>query len=142
MEEIDATYELSEEDRKVLASEVKSIDLEDSSFEEYKSKLSVMWAHKNKEYLAEQEKAFNEKLEAEIQKRMSKLETAEASEVSETSEEAEAPEDADEVEEALASAEEEKEVIVNNNTSSAVEEVSLREKFSKAFARENLTIKF
>lgn len=142
MEEIDATYELSEEDRKVLASEVKSIDLEDSSFEEYKSKLSVMWAHKNKEYLAEQEKAFNEKLEAEIQKRMSKLETAEASEVSETSEEAEATEDADEVEEALASAEEEKEVIVNNNTSSAVEEVSLREKFSKAFARENLTIKF
>lgn len=101
-----------------------------------------MWAHKNKEYLAEQEKAFNEKLEAEIQKRMSKLETAEASEVSETSEEAEASEDADEVEEALASAEEEKEVIVNNNTSSAVEEVSLREKFSKAFARENLTIKF
>ncbi|MDB4348492.1 hypothetical protein OAA62_01105 [bacterium] len=142
MEEIDATYELSEEDRKVLASEVKSIDLGDSSFEEYKSKLSVMWAHKNKEYLAEQEKAFNEKLEAEIQKRMSKLETAEASEVSEAPEEAEATEDADEVEEALASTEEEKEVIVNNNTSSAVEEVSLREKFSKAFARENLTIKF
>ncbi len=142
MEEIDATYELSDEDRKVLASEVKSVDLKDSSFEEYKSKLSVMWAHKNKEYLAKQEKAFNEKLEAEIQKRMSKLETAEVSEVSEVSEEAGATEDADEVEEALASAEEEKEVVVNNNTSSAVEEVSLKEKFSKAFARENLTIKF
>ena len=69
MEDVDATYDLSEEDRKILASEVEAINLDEASFEEYKSKLSVMWAHKSKEYLAEQNKAFEEKLEAELQKR-------------------------------------------------------------------------
>jgi|9_EtaG_2_1085328.scaffolds.fasta_scaffold05672_4 hypothetical protein len=136
MEEVDATYELSEEDRQVLASEVEALDIEDSSFDEYKSKLAVMWAHKNKEYLAEQEKLFEEKLEAEVQKRL-QGETSEASEEVAT-EEVEASE---EVEEVLESAVAEEEVVANNNTSTAVEEESLREKFASAFAKENISIK-
>tara|TARA_B100000902_G_scaffold398827_1_gene467074 strand:+ start:863 stop:2491 length:1629 start_codon:yes stop_codon:yes gene_type:complete len=145
MEDVDATYELSEEDRKVLASEVEAIDLDEASFEEYKSKLSVMWAHKSKEYLAEQEKAFEEKLEAELQKRLQSMDTSEASDASEESEteESEASEVSEEVEEVLENAEtEEEEVIANNNTASAVEEVSLKEKFAQAFAKENISIKF
>ncbi len=145
MEDVDATYDLSEEDRKVLASEVEAIDLDEASFEEYKSKLSVMWAHKSKEYLAEQEKAFEEKLEAELQKRLQGMETSEASDASDTSEETETEESeaSEEVEEVLENAEtEEEEVIANNNTTSAVEEVSLREKFAEAFAKENISIKF
>jgi hypothetical protein len=145
MEEVDATYELSKEDRKVLASEVEAIDLDENSFEEYKSKLSVMWSHKGKDYLAEQEKAFEEKLEAEVQKRLQDINTTEASEASETSKETEAEksEASEEVEDALENAEtEEGEVISNNNTASAVEEVSLKEKFAEAFAKENISIKF
>jgi hypothetical protein len=145
MEDVDATYDLSEEDRKVLASEVEAINLDEASFEEYKSKLSVMWAHKSKEYLAEQEKAFEEKLEAELQKRLQGMETSEASDASDTSEETETEESeaSEEVEEVLENAEtEEEEVIANNNTTSAVEEVSLREKFAEAFAKENISIKF
>lgn len=145
MEDVDATYDLSEEDRKILASEVEAIDLDEASFEEYKSKLSVMWAHKSKEYLAEQDKAFEEKLEAELQKRLQSLETSGTSEASDTSEETETEESeiSEEVEEALENAEtEEEEVIANNNTASAVEEVSLKEKFAEAFAKENISIKF
>jgi len=138
MEEVDANYELSEEDRKVLVSEIEALDLSDASFEEYKSKLAVMWAHKNKEYLAEQEKTFNERVEAEIQKR---LQTSKASET-EVQEEAQAEtEEVEEVEEVLENAVAEEEVVSNNNTSSAVEELSLREKFAQAFARENVQIK-
>jgi chromosome segregation ATPase len=142
MEEVDATYELSKEDRKVLASEVEAIDLDENSFEEYKSKLSVMWAHKAKEYLAEQDKAFEEKLEAELQKRLQDMDKSEASEASEETQ-TEESEASEEVEEALENAEtEEEEVISNNNTASAVEEVSLKEKFAEAFAKENILIKF
>jgi chromosome segregation ATPase len=136
MEEVDATYELSEKDRQVLASEVEALDSEESAFEDYKSKLTVMWAHKNKEYLAEQEKLFEERLEAEVQKRL-QGETSEASEEVET-EEVEASE---EVEEVLESAVAEEEVISNNNSSAAIEEPSLREKFATAFAKENIQIK-
>ena len=136
MEEVDATYELSEKDRQVLASEVEALDSEESAFEDYKSKLTVMWAHKNKEYLAEQEKLFEERLEAEVQKRL-QGETSEASEEDRT-EEVEASE---EVEEVLESAVAEEEVISNNNSSAAIEEPSLREKFAIAFAKENIQIK-
>ena len=137
MEEVDATYELSKEDRKVLASEIEAIDSEESSFEDYKSKLSVMWSHKNKEYLAEQENLFEEKLEAEVQKRL-QGEAPKASKEVET-EEVEASE---EVEEALASAIVEEEIVTNNNTSTAIEEESLKERFASAFSQENISIKF
>jgi hypothetical protein len=130
MDEIDATYELSDEDRKVLVAEIQSVGLEDSDFEEYKSKLAVMWAHKNKEHIAEQEKLFNEKLEAEIQKRLN----SEKVEVVEAKEE-------DSVEEVLENAVAEEEIVANNNVDTATEEKSLKEKFQQAFARENISIK-
>jgi hypothetical protein len=130
MDEIDATYELSDEDRKVLVAEIQSVGLEDSDFEEYKSKLAVMWAHKNKEYIAEQEKLFNEKLEAEIQKRLNSEEV----EVVEAKEE-------DSVEEVLENTVVEEEIVANNNVDTATEEKSLKEKFQQAFARENISIK-
>jgi len=132
METIEADYELSSEDKALLAKEVQAIDLEESSFEEYQEKLKVMWAHKDKKYLAAQEKAFNERVEAEIQKR-----TSEQKEPSEKSEEAPI------VEEALANVQEEKsEVSTNNNLESAIEEPSFKEKFANAFSRETVTIKF
>jgi uncharacterized protein YukE len=133
MEQIDSEYELSKEDRVLLASEVKSISLEDSDFEEYKSKVSVMWAHKNKTYIEEQEKVFTDRLEAEIQKR-------ELSEISEASDETEEAEEKS-IEEVLENVEPEKETVANNNSDIATEEPSLREKFAKVFDKENLTIK-
>jgi hypothetical protein len=135
MEEVDATYELSDEDRKVLVAEIQSIGLEDSDFDEYKSKLAVMWAHKNKEYISEQDKIFNERVEAELQKRLN----SDEAEVSEASEEVEQE---DSVEEVLENTVAEEEVVANNNVDTATEELSLKQKFQQAFARENVTVKF
>jgi hypothetical protein len=134
MEEVDASYELSEQDRKLLVQEVQSLDNEDSSFEQYKEKLAVMWAHKSKEYIAEQEKAFQEKLEAELAKRLQ--EQPESKE-----EKTEEVESEDQVEEALANTKEEvSEVVTNNNSESSIQEPTLKEKFAQAFARENVKI--
>jgi len=132
MEEIEANYDLSDSDRELLAKEVGSLDIEDSSFDEYKEKISIMWAHKNKEYIEAKEKEFQKRLEEEVKKRIS----------GESEASSEESEDEVDVEEALASAKEEEEVIPNNNTESSEEPQSLREKFSTAFAKENLTITF
>lgn len=134
MEEVDASYELSDEDRKLLVQEVQALDSEQSSFDQYKEKLAVMWAHKNKEYIAEQEKAFQEKLEAELAKRLK--EQTESKE-----EKTEEVESEDQVEEALANTKEEaSEVVTNNNSDSSIQEPTLKEKFAQAFARENVKI--
>ena len=140
MEDINSEYDLSQEDRTLLASEIKTISLDDQDFESYKSKISVMWAHKNKEYILEQEKSFKEKVEAEVQKRISEdpieeIQTSEASE--EVSEEAKE----ESIEKALDKIEPEQEIVSNNNSSTATEEESLRDRFAKAFSKENITVK-
>ena len=138
MAEIDSIYDLSEQDREVLASEVQSLDLEENSFEEYKTKVAVVWAHKNKEYLAEQEKVFEARLAEELEKRMTQTSTASVAENTEV-EQAEASEEQEE--DVLENIQEEQEIVANNNSSTAIKEPSLREKFSKAFSKENIQIK-
>lgn len=137
MENINSEYELSDEDRTLLASEIKTLGLSEEDFESYKSKISIMWAHKNKEYILEQEKLFQEKVEAEVQKRTSEGKGEEKIEESEASQE----EVEESIEQALEKIEPEQEVVSNNNSSTATEEEDLREKFAKAFSKENITIK-
>ena len=133
METIEANYEIDDQDRKLLAKEVQELELDEKSFEDYTSKLEVMWAHKSKKYLEEQEKIFAQKVEAEVQKRLS----------GEDSESAEETEEVEEVEEVLAEVTEEvSEIATNNNLESATEEPTLKERFSMAFARENISVKF
>jgi hypothetical protein len=136
METIEASYEINDQDKKLLAKEVQELSLDEKSFEEYTSKLQVMWAHKNKKYLEEQEKIFAQKVEAEVQKRISGEDSTPAEKI-------EATEEVVEVEEVLAEVTEEaSEIATNNNLESATEEPTLKEKFSMAFARENISVKF
>jgi hypothetical protein len=132
MSEIDELYHLEEDDRKILAEELRSLETE-ASYEGYKEKLSIFWKSKNKEFMAEQEKAIEERIQAAVQAQLSKDTATE--EVAEASE-------AEVVEEAIESAEVEEEAISNNNGGSTEEELSLREKFLKAFSEDSVTIKY
>ncbi len=67
MGELDEIFELEDEDRMILASELKTVSSEES-FAEYKEKLNVVWKHKTKAFKEEQEKLISEKIEAEVQK--------------------------------------------------------------------------
>ncbi len=129
MSELDDMFELEDEDRVIIASELKGIK-EVKAYDEYKSKLSVTWKHKTKAFKEEQEKLFNEKLEAEVQKRLGELSDKETVEAS--SEEV--------AEEAIENAEAEEEAVANNNADSAQEDLSLREQFKQAFSKDNVTI--
>lgn len=133
MESIDEAFELSDEDRKIIASDLKAIDNTDEAFASYQERLAVIYKHKSKEFLAEQEKIFAEKLEEEVAKKISEASQKESSteEVSEG-----------DVEEALDNAEASSEEIPSNNGQSTEEEVSLREKFQQAFNKDSLTIKY
>ena len=131
MSELDDIFDLEDEDRMILASELKNVSSEES-YAEYKEKLTVLWRHKTKAFKEEQEKLFEEKLEAEVQKRLGDLskqeESAEASE--------------EEIEEVIESVEAEDAAIANNDAEAAQEELSLKEKFKQAFTKESVNIKY
>jgi hypothetical protein len=129
MEEIDQTYELDDEDRQVLASDLKSLDNSDEAFAAYKNKLGVMWKNKNKEAKASFEKQIQARIDEEVAK---KLSVSKASEETKTA--------AELSQEALEKAEASKTALPNTNEKQSQEPVSLTEKFRSAFSKENIII--
>jgi hypothetical protein len=130
MEEIDSAFDLEDEDRKIIASELKGLGNEDSEFSEYFEKLNASWKYKTKAFKEEQEKLFEEKVQAEIESRLTEM-SAKANE-----------EGAEEVTEAAIENAEKDEELPNNNAEACEEELSIREKFMKAFNKEDVSIQY
>lgn len=139
MATLDSEYDFEEADLKLLAEDLNSLDSSDESFASYQEKLAIIYKHKSKSFKDEQEKIFQEKLEAELAKRLQKTEEVQASEAS--SEKVEEQVEV-EVETALANAEQEEASIPAQNIETTEEKVSWKDKLSKAFSKENITIKF
>ena len=148
MEALNDLYDLDEEDSKIVASELADLDETEESFAGYQEKLAKVWKHKNKEFIAAEQKAFEDRVAQEVEKRLSEStatseeekeevsqETSEAS----TAEETES-EESDEVADALENLEVEEAAVVNNNESSS-EGDSLRERFAKTF-KESVKISY
>ena len=125
MEEIDSMFELEDEDRQVLAEDIKNIT-DDESFASFKNKLSVIWKNKNKQVKSEQEKEIQAKIDAEVEKRISAMAKSSSSTSS--------------VEDILDKAKASNTSLPNNNHSSSKPSQSLFEKFSEAFKKENIII--
>lgn len=127
MEEIDSLYNLEESDASFIADKIKNLDESDEAFAAFKSELEVYWSSKSKASQEKFEQEIQARVDAEIEKRLSK-----------TSEAAETEEEDSSVEEALDTAEVTEASLPNNNDVVATEPQSLREKFAKAFSRENV----
>lgn len=67
---IEANYSFSDDELKLVTSEVKSIASTDEAFESYKEKLSILFSHKSKASIQEQEEEIKRKVEEEVQKRL------------------------------------------------------------------------
>jgi hypothetical protein len=132
MSDIDELFSLEENDRVIIAEELKSVGGTEEDYSVYKEKLSNMWHHKTKAFQEEQEKLIAEQIEAGVQKRLSEI----------SEKETETVVSASEAEEIIEDAETEESAVANNNGASTEEELSLREKFSKAFSKENIEIKY
>ena len=70
---VDSNYELNEDETKILASEIKDLDLAEDAFKNYQKRLAVLFAHKAKSYLAEIEKKKNEEIEAAVNKKLEQI---------------------------------------------------------------------
>ena len=136
MDSLDSEYELSDQDRSILVEDLNKLDETDESFASFSEKMKVLFSHKSKRNLEEQEKVFAEKLEAEVQKR---LQTSEGP--SKASEEVQETSSSEEVEEVLENVEANEE-ITSNNGDSIDKEVSLKDQFKNAFSKESITIKY
>ena len=135
---ITEAYELREEDLRIVASELSELDHQDEAFASYREKLDIIWEHKTKAHLKTQEEAFQSRLEEAVQERLSTLSESAASTKTES------PDTSDEViEDILENVEEESSAtITNNNEAASAEELSLRDRFNKAFSSENIQIKY
>ena len=122
MDEIDNKFDLDDQDREFLASELKGLG-DDDSYEAFASKLDVLWKHKNKEVQEEFNAQIQARIDEEVAKKLSNASTEEV-----------------EIEEALDAAETVDAEISNANEATASEEPSLRDKFKSAFYRENIEI--
>tara|TARA_Y100000310_G_scaffold182106_1_gene182122 strand:- start:1281 stop:2348 length:1068 start_codon:yes stop_codon:yes gene_type:complete len=123
MAHMDDVYELIDEDREVIAADVK--DLDDEGFETYQKKMSTLIRHKNKELLAEKA----EKQEV-TEKTEPKAEKEEAKASSETNAKEESSETEEAVDEALENAEAEASTVP---VSTPAEESTVHDKFKRAF---------
>lgn len=128
---IDSEYDLDDIDRNFLAKELSSLENTDEAFASYKEKLAVIYRHKSKAFKSEQEKIFQDRVEAELAKKLSQ---ATASVV--------VNEKTVELETALANAKQEEPVIPVQNIAPTEETVSWKDKLKKAFSKDNITINF
>jgi len=128
MEAIDQVYELEDEDRKVLAADLKELDKSDEAFASYEEKLAVMWKHKNKESKAAFEKQIQARIDEEVAKKISLSNASETKTAEEIAQEA------------LDNAKASEANIPNNNESQSQKPASFRDKFASAFSRDNIVI--
>lgn len=133
MTQLDSEYEFDDLDRSFVTKELNQLEKSDEAFASYKEKLSVIYRHKSKAYKSEQDKAFQERLEAELAKRLESVKTVQVSKASETSVQ---------VETALANAKPEAPAIPAQNIEVTEQQPSWKERISKAFSKENIKIQF
>lgn len=132
MDSLDSEYELSDADRKIIASDIKDLDSAEETFAAYQERMAVIYSHKSKKFIEDQEKQFNEKLEAAVKAKI---------EASEKPTEEVVEEKQEDIEEVLDQVEASEE-IPSNNGDSTDKEISLKEKFEQAFSKESITIKY
>jgi hypothetical protein len=124
MQEIDEAFELDDEDRQVLAEDIKNLEESEEAFAAFKKKLGVMWKNKDKQAKQEKEKEMKAAIDAEVEKRILELKSkASAS-----------------VEDALDKVKASEVGVPNNNEQSSQAPKSLIEKFKSAFSKDNITI--
>jgi hypothetical protein len=122
MSYVDETYAFSKEELEYVLAEIKELDSTEESFDSLKEKLSVIFSHKNKETIAKNEQAIQDKVEEIVASKLQEkpAEVTEASEVSEVEEDLQV----ENIETAT----------IPNNNAEASSEVSLVDKLKDSFS--------
>jgi len=130
--ELDAAYDLSDEDRKLIIGEVQALEATEEAFASYKEKFSAVWKHKNKEFIKAQAAEIEKKISEQVEARLKEVSKASAT-----------PEVKVEEQKADVAAALDNATATNKAPDSKVAvEQSFREKFAKAFSRENISVSY
>jgi hypothetical protein len=130
--ELDAAYELNDDDRKLIIGEVQVLEATEEAFASYKDKFSAVWKHKNKEFIKTQAAEIEKKISEQVEARLK--EVSKASGVTEVKAEDQKADVATALDNATAT---------NKAPDSKIAvEQSFREKFAKAFSRENISVSY
>jgi hypothetical protein len=130
--DLDAAYELSDDDRKVVIGEVQALDVAEEAFASYKEKFALVWKHKNKDFIKAQTEEIEKKIAEQVEARLKEVSKASATA------EVKAEDKQANIEAALENAK-----ATNTAPESKVSvEKSLREKFAQAFSRENISVSY
>ena len=135
MDVIDQKYALEDSDREFLALELKTLELTEEAFASFQNKLSILWKSKDKETKVAFEAEIQARINAEVEKRIQKISVASTEKEADENEEKDVS-----TEEILDNVESSEAGISSSNEQSSRATQSLREKFSGAFKRENITI--
>lgn len=131
--ELDAAYELNDDDRKLIIGEVQALEATEEAFASYKEKFAAVWKHKNKEFIKAQA--------AEIEKKISEQVEARLKEVSKASSTADVKVEEEKKADVAAALDNATATNKAPDSKIAVEQ-SFREKFAKAFSRENISVSY
>jgi hypothetical protein len=121
-------YEMDEEDCAVVASKLKTLEVKDEDeadevFAAFKGEMSKLWKHKNKTAKASYQKELDERINAEVTKKLAELSTASAVKTGE---------EGKTVDDALDKAKASEEKSVSNNNENTGAEKTLAERFGSA----------
>lgn len=130
--ELDAAYDLSDDDRKVIIGEVQALESTEEAFASYKEKFAAIWKHKNKEFIKTQAAEIEKKISEQVEARLKEVSKASAT-----------PEVKVEEKKADVAAALDNATATNKAPDSKIAvEQSFREKFAKAFSRENISVSY
>jgi hypothetical protein len=130
--ELDAAYELNDEDRKLIIGEVQALESAEQAFASYKEKFAAVWKHKNKEFIKAQAAEIEKKISEQVEARLKEVSKASA-----------APETKVEEQKADVAAALDNATATNKAPDSKIAiEQSFRDKFAKAFSRENISVSY
>ena len=146
---LDEEFDLTDEDRKIIASDLKSIDTAEESYASYKEKIDVLFKEKSKAYKKQKEEMDEKRIEEEVKKRVAKSKGSDYEEkgkekegMAEKSKASNKEEDSQEdLENFINKAEASEKEPENNNAASAFKKESLIDSLKENF-RKNTTIKY
>jgi len=150
MNSLDEEFDLTDEDRKIIASDLKSIDTSEESYASYKGKIDVLFKEKSKAYKKQKEEMDEKRIQEEVKKRVAKTKASDCGEeeeegkksMAEKSKASNKEEDSQEdLENFVNKAEASEKEPENNNAASAFKKESLVDSLKENF-RKNTTIKY
>ena len=130
MAEFDAEFDLEDDDRQILASELKTLDSSEAAFTSYKDKMAKLMKDKNKKGKEAKEKEAKASIEKLVAEKLAEVAKASTKKLT----------DKELAEKALEEAKASEKTIPNNNGGQNTED--LKEAWAKAFSAENIKISF